>query len=193
MLMCLLLVDIRTCFWMELPAGPPERDGQLPDRVHRVSDEQMPGRGAAPGQCELDRVHQEKHSCKSQNFKPSHTWTNEEQTYWNPKTDILKLDVWVLKKCFFGFFFQILTIIFRKVWLGPLLMARPDHRICSAWFVKPPWFSKNLWRQWQAPYAPTEKESRYYRNSTRRSPTDIFCCKVTLWTLVDIWHIWCRT
>lgn len=50
---------------MELPSGPPERGGQLPDRVHGLSDKQVSGRGAAAGQCELDRVHQEKHNCES--------------------------------------------------------------------------------------------------------------------------------
>lgn len=159
--MCLVLVDIRTCFWMELPSGPPERGGQLPDRVHRVSEQQVSGRGAAPGQCELDRVHQEKHNCES-------TETHKRRFYsW-------MFEFWKMCCCFFFLLFQILTIFFRRAWLlGPLLMARPDHRICSVWFVKPPWFSKNLWRPWQAPYAPTERESRYCRSSARRSPSAV--------------------
>lgn len=77
--MRLVLVDIRARFRVEFPPGPPERGGELPDRVHRASDEQKPGRGAAAAQRELDRVHQEERNRESQqNFtgKPTTPGTN---------------------------------------------------------------------------------------------------------------------
>lgn len=37
-------------------------------------------------------------------FKASHTRTNEAQTYWNPETEILLLDVWLLKNVSFFYF-----------------------------------------------------------------------------------------
>lgn len=101
--MCLVLVDIRTCFWMELPSGPPERGGQLPDRVHGLSDKQVSGRGAAAGQCELDRVHQEKHNCESS--KPA---TSEPMKSKPTETQKQRFYSWMFefwKMCFFYFKF----------------------------------------------------------------------------------------
>ena len=52
---------------MGLPTGPLERGGQLPDRVHRPSDQQESGGGAAPAQHALGRVRQQQHFGKLAN------------------------------------------------------------------------------------------------------------------------------